>query len=413
MTDYVQLPQDGAGKRVECDFVDGLYRQAVTSYPASSFGDMTADAWGVPKVSIAHSLFHGIFTYDIPASQWFMFEGAAQVYASLNIASVNSAGVVRANAARPSVTLQSRDCPRYQPNRGHLFSTSIWCPSKTANGSRAWGMATTENGAYFRLKADGLLYACLRSGGVETLEQVINTSGLPGFDVEKGSVYDIQYQWRGVGDYKFFINLVLVHTFKNLGTLTALSMENPALPAMFAADRATEDVTMFIGCVDISSENGSDDAIHPHVAYANISRNGADLPVISIHNPLTVNGKTNTRTIYPTRFSLSCDKKAVFKVWRHRAPTLLTGETFVGIGGGSFVETDSPDTVAGAVAATAATVSGMSLIDVVNIQAGESFNPTKCDPRMAFDLVRGDYLTITVTTLTGLCDVVISWGEAI
>lgn len=413
MTTFVQLPIDGLGKRVECDIVDGLYRQAVTSYPANSLGDITADAWGVPKVSIAHSLFHGLFTNDIPGSQWFMFEGATQVYTSTNIASVNSAGTIIADAVNPSVMLQSRDCPRYQPNRGHLFSTALWCPAKAADGLRKWGVSTAENGVYFCLKADGLLYACLRSGGIETMEQVIDTASVPGFDVQKGNTYDIQYQWRGVGNYKFFVNLVLVHTFNNLGTLTALSMENPALPAMFAADRVTEDVSLSIGCVDISSENGNDDTIQPQVAYANITRSGADVPVISIHNPLTINGQTNTRTIYPARVSLSCDKKAVFKIWRHRAPSLLTGETFVALGNGSYVQTDSPDTAVGAVAATAATVAGMSLIDVVNIQAGGSFSSTKVDTRMDFNLVRGDYLTVTATTLAGLCDVVIAWGEAI
>lgn len=31
---YVQLPQDGTGKQVECDVVDGLYRQVVECHPA-------------------------------------------------------------------------------------------------------------------------------------------------------------------------------------------------------------------------------------------------------------------------------------------------------------------------------------------------------------------------------------------
>lgn len=29
-------------------------------------GDLQVDAWGVPKVSIPYSLFHGMFTFDIP-----------------------------------------------------------------------------------------------------------------------------------------------------------------------------------------------------------------------------------------------------------------------------------------------------------------------------------------------------------
>ena len=378
-----------------------------------AFGHLTADAWGIPKVSLPYSLFHGLWTFDVPASQWMIFHGATQVYTSTNVVSTGSAGTLTANAAQPSVTMQSRVCPRYQPNRGHLYSTALWCPSKTANGVRRWGLATTENGVYFRLKADGLLYAVQKSGGVETKEELIDASGVAGFDVQKGNVYDIQYQWRGVGNYNFYINLVLVHTFSSLGTLTALSMENPALPALFECVRTTADVSMRIGCVDITSENGSDNSLHPRVAYANISRNGTDLPVVSIFNPLTINGQTNTRTIYPLRMGFSCDKKAIFKIWRHRDPALLTGETFVALGSGSYVQTDSPDTVATAVAATAATVASMELIDVINVQANGATDWKLPDSRLDFYLVRGDYLTITVTATVGLCDVVIDWGEAI
>ena len=32
----------------------------VTNYPANSFGDLTADAWGIQKMSLPYSLFHGM-----------------------------------------------------------------------------------------------------------------------------------------------------------------------------------------------------------------------------------------------------------------------------------------------------------------------------------------------------------------
>lgn len=354
-----------------------------------------------------------MWTFDIPASMWFMYENGVQVYTSTNIVSANGAAVLTTSATKTALVLEGRVAPRYQPNRGHLFSTALWCPNKTNDGVREWGLETAENCVCFRLKADGKLYAELKSGGVSTYEAEIDTSGVPGFDVQKGNVYDIQYQWRGVGNYKFFINLTLVHTISNLGTLTALSVENPALPVSYRATRTTQDVSIHIGCADITSENGHDNDQQPNVAYANISRNGTDVPVISIYNPLQINGTTNTRTIYPNKLTFSCDKKAIFKVWRHRDPALLTGETFVALGNGSFVQTDSPDTVAGAVAATAATVAGMRLIDVINVQAagaGASQVPTTLTN---ISMVRGDYLTVTVTAITGLCDVVITWGEAV
>jgi stage V sporulation protein SpoVS len=419
-TQVVTLDLGGSGAE---SLVAGAIPVTGAFYPATQpvsvadqtlgVGDLTADAWGVQKMSLPYSLFHGMWTFDIPASMWFMYENGVQVYTSTNIVSTGGAAVLTTSAAKSELILEGRAAPRYQPNRGHLYSTALWCPNKTNDGVREWGLETTENCVCFKLKADGKLYAELRSGGASTYEAEIDTSGIAGFDVQKGNVYDIQYQWRGVGNYKFFINLQLVHTIANLGTLTALSVENPALPISYRATRTTQDVSIHIGCADITSENGSDNGVQPSVAYANISRNGTDVPVISIYNPLQIDGKTNTRTIYPNRVTFSCDKKAVFKVWRHRDPALLTGETFAAIGNGSYVQTDSPDTVAGAVAATAGTVTGMKLIDVVNVQAlgaGASQIPTTFSN---ISMVRGDYLTITVTTASGLCDVVVSWGEAV
>ena len=419
-TQVVTLDLGGSGAE---SLVSGAIPVTGAFYPATQpvsmdgqtlgVGDITTDAWGVQKMSLPYSLFHGMWTFDIPASMWFMYENGTQVYTSTAIVSSGGAAVLTTSAAKAALILEGRVAPRYQPNRGHLFSTALWCPNKTNDGVREWGLETTENCVCFKLKANGKLYAELRSGGASTYEAEIDTSGIAGFDVQKGNVYDIQYQWRGVGNYKFFINLQLVHTIANLGTLTALSIENPAIPISFRATRTTQDVAIHIGCADLTSENGSDNDLQPSVAYANISKNGTDVPVISIFNPLVIDAVTNTRTIYPNKITFSCDKKAIFKVWRHRSAALLTGETFVAIGNGSYVQTDSPDTVAGAVAATAATIVGMKLLDVVNVQAagaGASQVPTTLTN---ISMVRGDYLTVTVTTITGLCDVVITWGEAI
>jgi hypothetical protein len=170
---------------------------------------------------------------------------------------------------------------------------------------------------------------------------------------------------------------------------------------------------MNIGCADITSENGSDDKTTPQAAYVSISRNGTDLPVTSIFNPLVIGAKVNTRTIYPSSISVTCDKKASFTVWQHRNPALLKGETFVTMGHGSFVQSDSPQTVTGGVVGSAATVSGMRRVGVLNVQANGSATLNFNDKSVVFDLVRGDYLTITVTTTVGLCDVVINWGEAV
>lgn len=379
-------------------------------------GDLTLDAWGVQKVSMPVSLFHGLFTFDIPTKMWFMYENSAEVSSSTAIASTNGAAVLTTTAGLTNLRLESRHCPRYQPNRGVLFSTAVWCPSKTADGQREWGLQTTENGVFFRLKADGKLYAVLRSLSVETKEQEINTTGVTSFDVQKGNIYDIQFQWRGVGNYKFFINNVLVHTFNNLGTLTALSMANPALPAVFKAVRTTANVAIHIGCVDIASENGEEDVDQLGSAYAEaVATNGADIPVLVIYNPLTIGGLTNTRTIHIHTISVANTKKCIFKVWRTRNAADITGETLVaGYNGvGSFVQSDSTNMNAGAVRATAVTAANLTFVDAISVEAAAATHFEPGPDHTTFDLVRGDYVVITNNSVNGSSDVVIRWGEEI
>jgi len=377
-------------------------------------GDLTIDAWGSPKVSLPHSIFHGLFTFDVPPSQWFMYHGTTQVYTSTKITSVDGSLSVVADAAVPVAEVVSRASPRYQPNRGHLYSTALWMPNKTNDGIREFGLATIENGVFFRLKADGKLYAVLRSGGIETREAEIDTSGLIGFDVEKGNVYDIQYQWRGIGNYKFYINLTLVHEFWLLGTLTALSMQDPALPCSYKATRTTQDVSIRAGCVDITSENGSDDRLHYGSAYAAQTLNGTNKPMVVVYNPLTIGGKTNTRMTELSRISLTSDKNGSFRVWVTRDPTAITGATLVARGNGSFIETDSPDANPTAVHATSVDIAKMSLVTVIPVRANISVsmnNPFQS--RIDFPLVRGDYLVITGTVTNAVCEAVVEWGEAL
>ena len=392
----------------------------ITQYPSRQIinggalgtGDLTTDAWGVQKVSMPYSLFHGMFTFDVPQTKWFMYENGSQVYSSTAITSSGGAGKLLTTSTYNELRIESRVCPRYQPNRGHLFSTALWCPSKTADGVREWGVGTDDNRAIFRLKADGKLYAVLRSNGTDTYEQEIVTTGVSGFDVEKGNVYDIQYQWRGVGNYYFYINLKLVHTVANLGTLTALSIENPALPVRFYAKRTTADVSMLIGCADLSTENGSFEQLEYGSAYAANVAVTTDTPVLVLKQPLLIGTEVNTRDLTLARISFNCSKKAVFRVWSTRTAGDITGATFKSVNQGSYVECDSPDMNATAVRATAVTIANLRFITAVPVEAAvprEVNNPWPQE--IKFPIVRGDYIIVTCTAATATADVVCEWGE--
>lgn len=384
-------------------------------------GDLTNDAWGVQLMSLPKSLFHGLWTFDIPATMWFMYESGTQVYTSTNIISTGGVAQLTADATHNPVLMESRECPRYQPDRGHRVADALWLPNKTNDGVRDFGLFTAENGIFFRLKADGLLYAVLRSGGVETIEELIDTSVLNDFDVEKNNTYDIQFQWRSAGNYYFFIGCKatgaarLVHTFNLLGTLTSASIENPAMPIAFKATRNTQDVEMNVGCADVTSENGdTDKEQYGSTRAKNYSGAGADFPALVIHNPLQEGGVTNTRTITLARITCNSSKKTALEIWTTRDQTAFTGMTLGNVNFGSFVQTDSPDADVAAVRATAVDLAKLRYVTTINVEANvraQTDNPYR--GRIEFPLVRGDYLVATCEDATASVSVVYEWGEQI
>jgi hypothetical protein len=129
---------------------------------------------------------------------------------------------------------------------------------------------------------------------------------------------------------------------------------------------------------------------------------------------LQINGKTNTRDLQLARISVTCSKKATFKVWAGRSLDAFTGGTFQTINAGSFVQTDSPSKATGAVSVTAVNTALLRNITSIPVEAAaprEVDNPLR--ERITFPIVRGDYLVVTCTASTAIADCVFEWGESV
>jgi len=402
----------------------------------NSIGDLANDAWGIGKVSYPTSLFHGLWTFDIDPDMWFMYHNSIQVYSSNNILAFRGAARLSTDSVITQSIMESRETPRYQPNRGHLFSSAGWCPDKYRDGIREWGLIINkpngeiDNGIFFRLKPDGNLYACRYSGGVMKQEDLIDTSRLPGFDVTKNNIYDIQFQWRSAGDYSFYIGNPAegisrrVHKMKLLGTLEEVSMENPALPASFRCTRGTEDVVLHIGCADITSENGSANNTERYISNHSINIViNLNTPVLVTRQPLytavldTINGEftykdvANTQTFTLARISATCTKKGEFYVYMTRDPSAFTGGVFKSIKGKKILQTDSPDTNATASRITAVDLNKLDYITSIPVEANVRAsidNPYR--NRIEFPIVRGDYLVVLGTSSAATATCVVEGG---
>ena len=314
MSDTTPYDGDCDTGNVRLKVVDGCW----LTKPANSLGgssDFAVDVWGRPTSVSPQSLIHGLWTFDIPQSMWLVYEDDTEVAPASVTGCVSSGGGAFLDTGAggagtfSSVLMTSRRHPRYQPNRGHHFATALLCPDATNDGTAEWGLfndnaGTIENGVFFRLETDGTLSAVVASGGSETFDSAIDTSGLDDFDVTKGNLYDIRFQWRGVGDYFWYINNTLVKQTSLLGARTALSIENPAMAASFKVTNTTEDQSLLIGCVDVSSEGGQKAREQYGSATGTQGGNNTDYPIVSIYNPPLIGSETTYKDKFQKNYTL-------------------------------------------------------------------------------------------------------------
>ena len=264
---------DGNGSNV--DLATTIIPSGAVTHHALGANDLCLDAWGRQKIVNDYTMFAGLWSFNVPNRQWVAFHqdttnlpgGFVEVgeipkdNTGTHIKSYNGMLSVKADTDF-NVHLQSKRHMRYQPNKGFLYSTAVILPDPTnVLYTRHFGvMGGRRNGLYFELIGTGSAFTLnvVRRRHIGTAVEEFKTditASLPdGFDMSKGHVYDIQAQWRGVGNIKFFIDLALIHTEELLGTLDAMSVSNPSFHVGWSA--FGDGAEILAGCVDVSSEGG-------------------------------------------------------------------------------------------------------------------------------------------------------------
>jgi len=136
-------------------------------------GDLVLNAWGIQKVSLDYSIASSLFTFNIPASKWLFFSDNTLVQNDVNIVSDN--GMMKMTSGVVNKRLQFRRNPRYQSNRGLLYSSSMILDGFENDVNLEFGCGTIENRVFFRSRS-GVLYACRRwkyNGVISEVEEEI------------------------------------------------------------------------------------------------------------------------------------------------------------------------------------------------------------------------------------------------
>ena len=374
-----------------------------------SKNELGFDAWDRAKTVSDFSLFHGMFTFDVPFTMWVEEINSIEQPVRTNFSSASGALLCTGVDGQVN-TLISKRHPRYQPNRGWLYSGSMLIDTATNNVNHDFGAFTDTSGLFFRVIL-GQLFAILRTtiNGVTT--DKVRLTSFTG-DLVAGNVYDIQAQWRGVGNIKFFVNLELVYTFDNLGTLGNLSVNNPALPMAFSLNGLG---SMRCGCVDLTSEGGGKDT--RQLGFANtgeisLASTETAVLILQMERLITYEGDQvrNTQDIALRRISGYADDNTLFKIYYTRDATKFTGSTFTPTNSGGLGHSMAIN--GGAVIDD---LLGMDLFESTRIPANGSKEVENPDQLYGdLYLTGGDFLVVTLEaknqTLGGAS---LDWGTEI
>ena len=379
--------------------------------------DLVSDAWGRPKSIQDYSLFSGLFTYDVPNELWKTeANGIKYLNTSLcpTITSLNGALKVTTGAGTGDYSIvSSRRHPRYQPNRGHLYSSSVIVEDPNV-GITDFGLITADNGVFFRV-TEGELYCVRRSNGVEVsvIHAKLDTdaNGLTNVFLDKGCIYDIQFQWRCVGNYYFYVNQQVVGKMVILNTLDGLSIANPALPVGFKCTNTGNGIpSLLCGCVDVTSEGGTPQSQVLKPVQSMVTANLTNEVVLVVRVNELFKGKYNTRDMAIQRIMADVNKKGDISVWLTRdSSAVTTALPWVNADGGSISMLQP--SVSGTVTFTQAKADKLASLPCVPDVPNVYTNP---NPKVIEQyLTNGDYLIITVEGSAILANVFVELGAEV
>lgn len=254
---------------------------------------------------------------------------------------------------------------QYQAGRAMNVRLTLYhSNSGNTNQVRQWGLFTNNDGLFFQLSGT-TLSVCRRtstSGSpVDTCAaQSTWNRDIPTIDVTKGNIYEISYQWLGVGAVTYYINGVPVHYVQHANTLSTPYMKTGTLPItirIYNSGVSTAASLTYI-CGSVFTDAGSHPPDRTFVAY-----NPSDItvtterPVLSIKvgttftSTLSATSLDNRITVLPTRLILTAEANRAG--WRLvMNPSSMTGSSFSAINKTGILQDTSATAIVGGVTLT-------------------------------------------------------------
>lgn len=251
--------------------------------------------------------------------------------------------------------LRTNDFCRYQAGHGLMFRTSIYhADAGQSNQVRRWGFFDDGDGLFFELSGTALRVVrrtSVTGSAVDTAaaQSSWNVDKLDGtgrsgvtLDVTKANIYEVQLQWLGAGQVRFYINGILVHEMSNQNVFSAPYMKTAQLPLSWEVVNTGASVgsSMTYVCASVVIEGGEDPPAYSFAAYnaTDVNVTTTERPVLSIRPKATFNSITNRMILMPVLLGVSTEGSRIgFRlVWS----SSLSGASYSSVDSKSGAEFD-------------------------------------------------------------------------
>ena len=381
-------------------------------------GDPQYDAFGLARGSSPSIIAEYNFAYDaLPSDLW-------QTGTVTHLPNEASVALDVDTSSGSTTAVASHAYHRYQPGFGQTINITATCgDSGKAGVVRRWGYFDDNNGLFFELGDDQILYVVERtstSGSVVETKvaqsdwnvdradgsgNALNLSSM-NLDVSKTNIYWIDFAWLGAGIARFGVfdtdgGRVTLHKFENPNSQTVPFMKTGSLPIraeVFNTAVTGSPTRLKMTCASVMTDgrliiDKQRRAVKRSITVPNVSSISTEVPLLSVRSALTFNSLTNRKVSIPKLYTFFVQDQPV--LIRLRKNATLTGPSWTSVDG-SAVEYDSTAT---AVADGEEVLSFMLDPGAHNPSAVEDFDVQGENIKLSADGTHGDVFTFTAESL--------------
>ena len=281
-------------------------------------------AFGERRTGIDTPVVQADFVYDVNDAVFNKTATGSGTLTELNgLCTVNTTA-----AASSGYTVETKRKVRYKDGSGVISRFTAIYTTGVAGSMQLVGIGDADNGLFYGY--NGATFGILRrSDTVDNWipqttwnQDVMDGTGPTGMtlDTTTGNVFQIQFQWLGFGQIKFFIEdeaagtFALVHTINYANANTLPHIRNPSFPFHISVLNTSNTTALSVSSASlyIAIEGGVPRVLGPAFSYVDerTGITGTLVPIITLHNKTSYKGQTNKNVAYLTRLSLAADSSS-------------------------------------------------------------------------------------------------------